>query len=321
MISNVQIRDFRCIREVDVKLTPLHAFIGPNDSGKSTLLRAVAAMATSLTHSPKATFIATTASGAAYRYDNESRERTFHLAGQAMWVPAGANAVHPDIAAELSPVKMIRLDPDVLRQPSALIPDTSPLVMGERGEGLPGVVDALISRGDETWARLRGEFRKLFPFATLTLPRPNPNVKTLGVRLGDGTDVGPNEMSEGMLYFLAFLVLTEIQRPAVFLVEEPENGLHPSRIADVMGVLRAIAEDNMRPAQVLIATHSPLVINELRHDEVSVVTRDAAGTHVRPIAATPNFEKRSKVYSLGELWLSYANGTDESPLLEKGVAE
>lgn len=30
---------------------------------------------------------------------------------------------------------------------------------------------------------------------------------------------------------------------------------------------------------------------------------------------TPNFAERSKVYALGELWLSYANGDDEGPLL------
>jgi predicted ATPase len=50
-------------------------------------------------------------------------------------------------------------------------------------------------------------------------------------------------MSEGLLYYLAFAILAELQRPAVYLVEEPENGLHPSRIADIVRMLRAVAED------------------------------------------------------------------------------
>lgn len=35
-------------------------------------------------------------------------------------------------------------------------------------------------------------------------------------------------------------------------------------------------------------------------------------------APTPDFEERAKVYALGELWLSYANGEDEGPLLHGG---
>jgi hypothetical protein len=67
---------------------------------------------------------------------------------------------------------------------------------------------------------------------------------------------------------------------------------------------------------VLIATHSPLVINELKPEEVTVVTRSrGAGSIFTPLPETPNFAERSKVYALGELWLSYANGVDEQPLL------
>ncbi|MFS8067385.1 MAG: AAA family ATPase, partial [Byssovorax sp.] len=40
-IERLKVKDYGCVKYVDVELTPLHAFIGPNDSGKSTLLRAV----------------------------------------------------------------------------------------------------------------------------------------------------------------------------------------------------------------------------------------------------------------------------------------
>lgn len=59
----------------------------------------------------------------------------------------------------------------------------------------------------------------------------------------------------------------------------------------------------------------PLVVNELQGHEVSVVTRTPEeGTKVRLLSETPNFAERSKVYSLGELWLSYADGEQEKPL-------
>ena len=112
--------------------------------------------------------------------------------------------------------------------------------------------------------------------------------------------------------------IPHLEPTPLLLVEEPENGLHPARIAEVVRLLR----DLSRTTQVLIATHSPLVINELQGDEVTVVTRDPVrGTQVKALSATPNFAERSRVYALGELWVSYANGTDEAPLLNGTASE
>ena len=40
-LQKIEITEFSCLRDVKIELTPLHALIGPNDSGKSTILRAV----------------------------------------------------------------------------------------------------------------------------------------------------------------------------------------------------------------------------------------------------------------------------------------
>ncbi|NJN00385.1 MAG: ATP-binding protein, partial [Aquincola sp.] len=70
-------------------------------------------------------------------------------------------------------------------------------------------------------------------------------------------------MSEGMLYWLAFAIVEHLSAPQVLLIEEPENGLHPSRIREVVRILRKISEST----QVILATHSPLVINELQPED------------------------------------------------------
>lgn len=318
MLKTLEIVGYGCIKRARLDLTPLHAFIGPNDSGKSTLLRAVADLAAMDVRS-QVDLTATTATAAALHLAGPRSE--WHPAGDPNW-RAGLPKSDAPVCGELSPVQVVRFDPDVLREESRLIPDGRPLALGNRGQGLAGVIDALISRGDDTWARFRARFRERFPFSNVYLPRPSEGTKTLGVRLDDGTEIGPQAMSEGMLYFLAYAALAEIKRPAIFLVEEPENGLHPSRIADVIGGLREITERATQPSQVLIATHSPLVVNELRPDEVTVVTRTVAdGTRLTALRETKNFEQRSKIYSLGEVWLAYANGRDEAPLLVGEPAE
>jgi hypothetical protein len=222
-----------------------------------------------------------------------------------------------EIVDALGGTELLRLDPDALRAPHALIRDGQPLrFTDEHGTGLSAVYDGIITRDLLAYMALNEELKRLFrSVQSVHLANPTEQTKAIGVKLVDGTIVPAELMSEGMLYYLAFAALPYLDPTALLLIEEPENGLHPARIAEVMRVLRAISEKT----QVLIATHSPLVVNELQPSEVTVVTRTREhGTKATRIEETPGFEERSKVYALGELWLSYANGTDEAPLLQGG---
>ena len=232
-----------------------------------------------------------------------------------MMTGSAPDIADPELVRRLfSGARLLRLDPDALREPSTLIPETDHLRLNdERGRGLPGVYDAILNRGDDSFRRIVDALRTLFPtIRGLRLRVVSESTKILEIELNHGERVPAQFMSEGLLYYLAFAAVQYMERTSILLVEEPENGLHPIRIAEVMKMLREIS----KTTQVLIATHSPLVVNELSGDEVTLVTRDSErGTQVRKLSSTPNFAERSKVYALGELWLSYANGSDEKDLL------
>ncbi|HLT38815.1 MAG TPA: AAA family ATPase, partial [Enhygromyxa sp.] len=136
--------------------------------------------------------------------------------------------------------------------------------------------------------------------------------KELQLELVDGTKIPASMASEGLLYYLAFATLPYLHADAsILLVEEPENGLHPARIRDVVATLREISTTT----QILIATHSPILVNELQPHEVFVTTRDPTkGTRVTRLDRTPNFAERSRVYHPGELWVAYADGDTEAAL-------
>lgn len=303
-VEQIEIRNFGCIRDVKLDLTRLHALIGPNDSGKSTILRAI----------QQSQPMTVRGGGLLHVVAGE------WVAGEWQEDPDGVfDGLIRQALQDRGDIPILRFDPDALRAPCRLMPSTRDLwFLNDRGLGLAGLYDAFLSRDRRGFAKLEGEFRQRFPTVdSLRLDTLDDVTKALGVTLVDGTEVAAEEMSEGMLYWLAFSILDSLLRRKVLLVEEPENGLHPSRIREVMRVVREIS----RQTQVVLATHSPLVINELEPDEVTIVTRTPErGTICTPIRQTKNFQERSEAYALGELWLSYADGDLEKELVSDGSA-
>lgn len=343
-IERLVVEGMGCLRRVDVSLTPLHALIGPNDSGKSTLLRAVDVAVRSLTsrepysqrgavlgktsfslflgaqcelhweHGPQQSIVRAIASGVTTEFSIGQNGTVLGAAGAFR---DEFHSLFPFGEALRGGARMVRWDADRLRQASQLIPaGQTARFSDDRGVGLPGVFDVIFNREDDPREEIQERVRALFPAVrAIRLKNVSQSEKALEAVLVTGEVVPTETLSEGLLYYLAFLALEYLEPVSVLLVEEPENGLHPARIADVVRTLRKISER----CQVLLATHSPLVINELQPEEVTVVTRHPqSGTVTTPLKDTANFEERSRVYALGELWLSYANGEDEAPLL-KGV--
>jgi predicted ATPase len=345
MITQLDVQDFGCLKDVSLKLTPVHVLIGPNDSGKSTLLHALRTLVGFATSGfvrtqdrgwlPFDPFLRDTRPGMlrgtmrAGKYEVVSADGNLRERANARGGPEIEGDLRSlskvQIQKDLAPLKaamrgarLVRFDPDALKRPSGLLPESEAIAFtDERGVGLPGVYQAIQGRGDESFSEISKRVRRMFPTVkNLRVPAITRELLVLEVELMDGTRVRADRMSEGMLYFLAFAALPYLEPTSLLLVEEPEHGLHPARIGDVMGMIRKVADTT--DTQVVIATHSPLVVNRMDPAEVTLITRpnQLVGTQVTPITDTPNFEKRASIYELGELWLSYADGELEAPLTQ-----
>jgi predicted ATPase len=51
MITRFRVQNYKALRDVTLDLTPIHVLIGPNDSGKTSILEAIAALCRSVNHS------------------------------------------------------------------------------------------------------------------------------------------------------------------------------------------------------------------------------------------------------------------------------
>jgi predicted ATPase len=285
-VTQLRIQGFGCIRDASFELTPLHALIGPSDSGKTTVLRALRALSR---YAQQRNVQAAQAEVGLYAHETATLAAQVAGAGIAIvtrdrggW---GEHHVDDEARAALGGQHTLHFEPEALRQASALIPEGAPLRFAdERGLGLPALYDAILSRDVGTYVSLSERLAKAFPTVkSISLKNTNQQTKTLGVQLEDGTFVGAPAMSEGLLRFLAFAAVPYLAPAALLLVEEPENGLHPARIRDVVAMLREISH----VIQVVIATHSPFVVEELEPREVTLLGRDEKrGTEAVPFTKT-----------------------------------
>ncbi|MBF0332737.1 MAG: AAA family ATPase [Alphaproteobacteria bacterium] len=110
--------------------------------------------------------------------------------------------------------------------------------------------------------------------------------------------------SFGTIRALALLaMLHDPDPPRLTCVEEVDHGLHPYALDRLVERLREASQRT----QMLVATHSPALVNRLRSDELIVCERDpATGASIIPAidAATVRAMAAESDLLLGELWFS-----------------
>lgn len=173
-------------------------------------------------------------------------------------------------------VSMVELDSHKLRMPS---PPRSPTALLSDGSNLAVAARSLEQRDPVVFDQWVAHVADAVPGLTSidTWERPEDKHVVLRARF-EGTHVEPVPswlLSDGTLRLLALALLafaeTERQR-GVYLVEEPENGLHPLAIQSVFQAL-----SQMSATQVFVATHSPVFLAHTSLDQALVFSRGPLG--------------------------------------------
>lgn len=106
-----------------------------------------------------------------------------------------------------------------------------------------------------------------------TVEREEDRHRYLVIRYANGAEVPSWLASDGTLRLLALTIPAYLNDlDDVFLIEEPENGIHPRAIETVIQSLSSIYA-----GQVLIATHSPVALNLLEARQVLCFAKDDTG--------------------------------------------
>lgn len=113
-------------------------------------------------------------------------------------------------------------------------------------------------------------------------------------------------MSDGTLRFIAIVVALLTAEPhSLLLIEEVDNGLHPSRAKELVDMLKQLSSE--RQVDVLCTTHNPVLLDELGNRMipfVSYVTRDEKGnSRVNLLEDKQNLAKLMASGSIGSMMI------------------
>lgn len=314
MLQRVSIQNFKSLKDVTLDLQKVNLLIGPNNSGKTNFLKALEfggdkmppknAMefkSTSYLHNEqemKASFLNEKGYGFILSYKLVDNGTMIYPQRNFNWIKMSpetssilveeevdislARELHFETLKQVSSAKLFRPNPLIYSKPvspksieaTTLSYDCSNLTL-------------FLYNLSQSNPR---EYNKFFNDFSLCVS----DFKRIGIPFIDNLfwlklfDANENEfladdVSEGVLYFLALLAIVHQPiPPKLLLLEEPERGIHPRRIMEVMNFIYDLAEE--KDVQIILTTHNEHVLNDFatRPEAVFVFDKNEEGaTEVR----------------------------------------
>ena len=309
MLTRAEIKGFKCLHDVSVELGPFNVLIGPNDSGKSSFLQALGEVQKLGVSETRMDQMRGNASVRLWTADSDAyvgldlTKWTVRLNGQDTSWPVQHNGPTSE------PAFMCVSEPLMLESTeiAALSPRGSgalPILIQSRGRGATAHL-ARVALGDrERYEAIQKGMRDITSgrIREVIVSEDTGQGCPLTFRLYDDKVIPAADVSQGLLVYFAFLTIVHRDdAPAVLLIEEPENGIHPLRLYEVITLLRTLTE---RGVQIIMTTHSPDLLNACKPEEVLIFRRPKpdSGTEIHRLPA--DFERRAMRSTMGEIWAS-----------------
>ena len=168
-------------------------------------------------------------------------------------------------------VQSLALNSIAMRKPS---PPGQPKTFRSDGSGLPWAVEHFQKNNPDNFERWLSHIRTALPDikAIETIERPEDRHRYLQVVYENGLKVPSWVLSDGTLRLLALTLLAYLDYPYIYLIEEPENGIHPQAVETVYQALSSAYE-----TQILCATHSTVILSLCEPEQVLCFARTEEG--------------------------------------------
>ena len=329
-LTKVTIRNFKRFKEETFNLDGNIVVAGPNNSGKTTLLQAIATWSLALNRWRElnnyqrrggAYARAPIARQAFYSvplraFDLLWNERSSHDYNIRIELTCSGTVVPVEIQSDSSEQVYVRplpsVEPEWLRDPKyfpqpVFVPAMSgmsteepvyqqPKINQLLGQGKPGdVLRNLLAEthhNQDAWERLTKSISKMFGYELLPPNTNGPNIVAEYRHSQNEARFDIASAGSGFLQVLMLLTFLNSRPGTVLLLDEPDAHLHVILQDGIYNELRATAKENN--SQLIIATHSEVVIN-------AVEPRELCALVGKPRQLAEDAEKSSLIRSLSAL--------------------
>ncbi len=260
---------------------------------------------------------------------NWREARGLHLIDDPMPPPPG-KVIHRENRWIGWKSRYFKTSASLLNQSAFTNPDSRAL--DESGSNLAWALASLMTEFPDKFAKIVEALREVVPVVNrirsrpITMTRKEKQTVTINghertfdeersvpgqelifdMRSGDNLPAAM--VSEGTLVVLAVLTLVHGDEADLIMLDDVELGLHPKAQRDLIRQLRRIQETHPQ-LQIILSTHSPYVVDEMKPEEVWVFAPDAEGCAVvHRLDEHPHARRAMEVLTTGEFWSAEGEG-------------
>jgi predicted ATPase len=170
--------------------------------------------------------------------------------------------------------RLLHINPVKMREPSKML---GPDKVNEDGEYLPSMLWRIETEDPGTLKDISRNIHNILPtIQSITIDEDKARQQYMVLaRSSDGRQFTSRVLSEGTLRILLLAALKyDETHNGLICFEEPENGIHPFRMKNMLQLLKdltsdfSLVDDSESPLrQVIINTHSPLLVKDYFENE------------------------------------------------------
>ncbi len=318
MLKRVSIQNFKSLKDVTLDLQKVNLLIGQNNSGKTNFLNGLIAYDSlnenscrlfSFNRNNKQINFIFQASLSVGEFSLEKHYETLPFKDElSFWLNNHDSdditekdqrlqtLAYHNFTSIFIDAKVYSLQPDKLKNIYPILPDNE--YLREDVSNLIPFLEILRDKYRANYKSIESDLSKCLPefdyisFDTVEVAKDNylreaygdKTYKKIGLHHRvSGVSFWADELSEGTLYFMALLcIINQPNPPKLLLLEEPEKGIHPRRIFEVIQFILRLVEE--KDVQVIMTTHSPIVVDMFKDmpESVFIFDKDEEGaTHVK----------------------------------------
>ena len=320
MIESIEFKNFKVLRDTTLPLGRCNILVGPNGSGKTTVLQALelaqsrgganwpAIRSVGAVHDSTVGLVLNWATPyGAVQYLLGSKERPPGQYTDFRFPQQTDQRMRPAVERAVDAIRVFSFDARAVAAPAAV---TGRPELDANGGKLAAVLDGLRDEAIERFDAINAELNRWLPeFDRILFDRPADGSKSIALRTSEGHHKVPaSALSQGTLISLAILTLAYLpEPPSVVGLEEPDRGIHPRLLRCVKDALHRLSHpescgEDREPVQVIATTHCPYFLDLFRPEEVVIANRIGQEVKFERLSEQPHIEEVLGDAPLGEAW-------------------